>query len=67
MIRSRIDVLVPTERGLEIVDYKTDRVASVELYRGQMDLYRRAIKEMTGRPVAAVHLVFLRARHIESL
>jgi ATP-dependent exoDNAse (exonuclease V) beta subunit len=67
MVRSRIDVLAPTGRGLEIVDYKTDRVADVELYRGQMALYRRAIESMTGQKVAAVHLVFLAARHIETM
>jgi ATP-dependent helicase/nuclease subunit A len=67
MLRSRIDVLVPTPRGLEIVDYKTDRVARPELYHGQMKLYRRAIEAMTGQPVAAIHLVFLSARRIETV
>jgi ATP-dependent exoDNAse (exonuclease V) beta subunit len=67
MLRSRIDVLVPSERGLEIVDYKTDRIAKPELYKPQMRLYRRAIEAMTGEPVAAVHLVFLSARRIESV
>ena len=67
MVRSRIDVLMETDAGLEIVDYKTDRTADVDLYRGQMALYRRAIESMTGKKVAAVHLVFLTARHIETL
>jgi ATP-dependent exoDNAse (exonuclease V) beta subunit len=67
MLRSRIDVLVPTDRGLEIVDYKTDAIAKPELYKPQMKLYRRAIEAMTGKPVAAVHLVFLSARRIESM
>ena len=67
MIRSRIDVLVPAAAGLEIVDYKTDRVPNIDLYRGQMDLYRRAIESMTGQRVAAAHLVFLSARQIVSL
>ena len=72
MIRSRIDVLVETDRGLEVVDYKTDAITAetladrTEFYRPQMDLYREAIAGATGKPVAAVHLVFLRARHIES-
>ena len=30
----------------------------------KMDLYRRAIREMTGKDVAAVHVVFLSARRI---
>jgi ATP-dependent helicase/nuclease subunit A len=67
MIRSRIDVLVSTDKGLEVVDYKTDRTVNVELYRGQMALYRRAIESMTAQRVANVHLVFLSARHIETL
>ena len=73
MVRSRADALVRTPRGLEVVDYKTDRVdestldARVEYYRAQMDLYRRAIKAVTGEPVAAVHLVFLAARRVVTL
>jgi ATP-dependent helicase/nuclease subunit A len=73
MVRSRADALVQTPRGLEVVDYKTDRIDEetlaerVEYYRPQMDLYRRAIKAVTGQPVAAVHLVFLAARRIVTL
>jgi ATP-dependent helicase/nuclease subunit A len=72
MIRSRIDVLVDTPAGLEIVDYKTDAIAAetlerrVEFYRPQMSLYREAVQAATGRPVAAVHLVFLAAREVVS-
>ena len=70
MVRSRVDALVRTKRGYEIVDYKTDHVtadtlaARVESYRPQMSLYRRAIEAITGQPVAAVHLVFLSIREI---
>jgi ATP-dependent helicase/nuclease subunit A len=73
MVRSRADALVQSPRGLEVVDYKTDRVdehtlaARVEYYRPQMDLYRRAIKAVAGKPVAAVHLVFLHARKVVTL
>ena len=68
MVRSRIDVLLRTSRGLEIVDYKTDRLsaemveARAEAYRPQVDFYRRAVEAITrqtGEKVAAVHLVFL--------
>ncbi|MEO6436327.1 MAG: 3'-5' exonuclease, partial [Tepidisphaeraceae bacterium] len=73
MVRSRLDLLVATARGLEIVDYKTDRVTEqtldqrVEFYRPQMELYRRAVQEMTGQPPAAVHLVFLHPRRIVTM
>jgi ATP-dependent helicase/nuclease subunit A len=73
MVRSRADALVRTPDGLQIVDYKTDRVdertidARVDYYRPQMDLYRRAIHALTGHPVAQVHLVFLSARRVITL
>ncbi|HEV2293270.1 MAG TPA: helicase-exonuclease AddAB subunit AddA [Tepidisphaeraceae bacterium] len=72
MIRSRIDVLVEADAGLELVDYKTDAIttdalaARVDFYRPQMDLYRRAVSSATGRPVGVVHLVFLAAREVAS-
>ena len=68
MIRSRIDVLIETPDGLQIVDYKTDRVredgieARAEMYRPQMEMYRKAIETITGRKVTAIHMVFLSAR-----
>ena len=73
MIRSRIDVLLETAAGMEIVDYKTDAVtaetvaARVDFYRRQMSLYREGVAAATGRSVAAVYLVFLTARHVERL
>jgi ATP-dependent helicase/nuclease subunit A len=72
MIRSRIDVLVETPAGLEIVDYKTDAITAdtlerrAEFYRPQMSLYREAVQAATGRPIVAVHLVFLAAREVVS-
>ena len=72
MVRSRLDVLVPTPAGIEIIDYKTDRVtadtidARVETYRGQLEFYRTAVQAMTGKKVSAVHLVFLFAREIRT-
>ena len=70
MVRSRLDLLLRTERGFEIIDYKTDRVRDqalrdrVEFYRPQMALYRRAVQAITGEPPVAVHLVFLHARQV---
>ncbi|MGB7158174.1 MAG: 3'-5' exonuclease, partial [Tepidisphaeraceae bacterium] len=72
MVRSRIDVLVETPAGLEVVDYKTDAItadtlaARAAFYGPQMELYREAVHGATGRPVAAVHLVFLHAREVVS-
>jgi ATP-dependent helicase/nuclease subunit A len=76
MVRSRIDVLLPGERAgeWEIVDYKTDRLDSAAAvderaayYRPQMEMYRQAVKAITGREVAKVHLVFLSAKAIRTL
>ena len=73
MIRGRIDLLVPDERGFILIDYKTDHVFGQQItqrrdqYRPQLELYREAIQRITGRPVHTAHLVFLTPRHIETL
>ena len=73
MIRSRLDVLVKSGRGYEIVDYKTDRVSAdtlgqrVEFYRWQMELYREALVALVGEAPVAIHLAFLHARKVITL
>jgi len=69
MIRGRIDALVARGAKLVIADYKTDRVkepadieARVEVYRPQMQAYRKAIESITGRRVDAAYLAFLTPR-----
>jgi ATP-dependent helicase/nuclease subunit A len=70
MLRGRIDALLAAPDGLSIVDYKTDRLteaaipARTEVYGPQVRLYRRAIQQITGKPVADVYLVFLNPRRI---
>jgi ATP-dependent helicase/nuclease subunit A len=72
MVRGRLDVIVPTDEGLLLVDYKTDRVtaqtidARAEFYRSQVSSYARAVEGITGARVKAGHLVFLAAREIRS-
>jgi ATP-dependent helicase/nuclease subunit A len=73
MVRGRIDLLLETSKGLSIVDYKTDNVQGehiaprVELYRKQMELYRKSIRQIAGKEVAAIYLVFLKPRLIEEI
>jgi ATP-dependent helicase/nuclease subunit A len=73
MVRGRIDLLVPTTGGWMIVDYKTDRVEGAalderaELYAGQLDIYRKAVQQITGKPVVESALVFLTARKIHKV
>ncbi len=53
-----------------IVDYKTDRVEGpaleerAALYTGQLDVYRKAIQKITGKPLVESALVFLTPREI---
>jgi ATP-dependent helicase/nuclease subunit A len=73
MARGRIDLLLPDDRGFTLIDYKTDRVTPdsidqrADTYRSQLDLYRRAIEQVTGKPVHTAHLVFLAARQVLTL
>jgi ATP-dependent helicase/nuclease subunit A len=71
MVRGRLDVVVPTEAGLVVVDYKTDAMRGPEdlaaltaRHEPQARLYARALHTITQRPVAAVYLVFLAGRRI---
>jgi ATP-dependent helicase/nuclease subunit A len=70
MIRGRIDVLVPEERGCTLIDYKTDAIDKERVsfrandYAPQLNSYRQAIEQITGRPVQKCYLVFLTPRMI---
>jgi len=72
MIRSRIDVLVPTSRGYQVIDYKTDQVTAetagdrIDFYQQQMSLYRQAVEAVVSQPPTAIHLVFLAPRLIHT-
>jgi len=72
MVRGRIDLLLLTDAGLEIVDYKTDRVDGSNLqlraqsYAEQMRIYALALQKITRQPVVKTHLAFLHARQIIS-
>jgi ATP-dependent helicase/nuclease subunit A len=73
MLRGRIDATLITPEGLTLIDYKTDRLTPDQVpTRAALDtpqgtLYRRALEQVTHRPVTAVHLVFLTARQILTL
>ena len=65
VIEGYIDLLVRTDDGLVIVDYKTDRIendlaldARVEEYRLQLAAYALAVEVSVGLPVSAGVLVF---------
>ncbi len=73
MVRGRLDALVPSEQGLVLIDYKTDRVGAeevaqrAEIYRPQMEAYAGAIEAISGKPVVRVLLVFLTPRVVHAL
>ena len=68
LVRGIVDGVLVTPDGLEIVDFKTDRVAAAEVpervehYRNQVELYTRAAHRLWGRPVRNAWLVFLTPR-----
>ncbi len=59
-----IDMVIEADDGLEIVDWKTDRISREEVaqrlreYELQAGLYVCGLQEATGRPVTAVTYVF---------
>lgn len=57
LMQGVIDCLFEIDGNLHLLDYKTDRVTTTpadigERYRKQLELYARAIEQMTGRKVA---------------
>ena len=61
-----IDLLYRIDGALWIADYKTDMIpadqvaARAELYREQARLYRAAVEQSSGEPVAGFEFIFLR-------
>ena len=70
LVRGIIDCLFDAGAGLEILDYKTDRVTGegvaqrAAAYAGQLRIYAKAVEMTWGRPVHRMHLAFLAARQI---
>ena len=70
MVRGRIDVLVPTDDGIIIADYKTDHISAENVrwragdYAGQMQEYRTALEQITRQPARDIFLAFLSPRVI---
>ncbi|EKP94024.1 UvrD-helicase domain-containing protein [Thermaerobacter subterraneus] len=65
VVQGIVDCFVDEEDGLLLLDFKTDepRQRSIEqlaaFYAGQVRFYRRALAEITGRPVKEAYLCFL--------
>ena len=72
LVQGIIDGYYETEDGIVLMDYKTDSLKEgqesrlLERYQTQMDLYRRALEEMTGKNVVrAVLYSFSLGKEIE--
>lgn len=69
LVQGVIDCLFEDERGLVLVDYKTDAVygerlaALTETYRLQLAVYAKAVEKSLGRPVADRYLYFFDGAH----
>ena len=70
LVRGVIDGILATASAVEIIDYKTDRIAAAEAdargraYRPQLAAYAAAAEALFGRPVERWWLVFLHARTV---
>ncbi len=71
LIQGIIDCCFRDEKGIVIIDFKTDHVTSSdrqdnfsrfrEIYRRQLDLYREAVEKEYGESVSGVYLFMLEA------
>lgn len=70
LVRGRLDAVIVEPDGLTIIDYKTDNVNDstlgprIEFYREQINAYRSALADLSGKPVKKAYLVFLKVRQI---
>jgi len=70
LVRGVIDGVLPGDTGVEILDYKTDRIAPAEVseraraYVPQLSAYAAAAEALFAKPVEHRWLVFLHARTI---
>ena len=74
LVRGVIDLLLQTEAGLVVLDYKTDRPRDdadwrrrIDAYSVQLQLYAAAARQIFGREVVGALLIFLREHRVVSV
>ena len=74
LMQGVVDCFIEEEGAITIIDYKTDHVFSVkdiaeraEFYKGQMEVYAKALSRICGKPVKDCVLYFLSAGKAVSL
>ncbi len=64
IVQGTIDLLIEEPEGFVLVDYKTgdgDPAVASLAYKGQINVYRRAVEGILGRPVHEAYLYFVPA------
>lgn len=62
LVQGIIDAYFETEKGIVLVDYKTDSIAAgeegmlTERYRVQLERYQQALEKLTGKPVVEKYI-----------
>ncbi|MBM4103192.1 MAG: helicase-exonuclease AddAB subunit AddA [Planctomycetes bacterium] len=68
VVQGIVDLIIPAEEGLILVDFKTDRISSegvarrAEQYQSQLALYACAAGTILKKPIVAAYLYFLHPR-----
>jgi len=67
IVEGRMDLLAETEEESIVIDFKTDEVQAANDYMVQLDIYRRAAFELSGRKKARACLYWLKSGQIQWL
>ncbi len=67
IVEGRMDLLAETEEESIVIDFKTDEVQVADTYMVQLDIYRRAAFELSGRKKARACLYWLKSGQIQWL
>ena len=67
LLQGVIDLCIEEVGELTVIDFKTDASIRPELYAGQLRAYAMAMRRITGKPVRAAELWYLRKKVRKSL
>ncbi len=73
IVQGIVDLILPTDNGLILVDFKTDRISSDQIteragrYAGQIRYYALAAERILGQPISEAYLYFLHASQSHSM
>jgi ATP-dependent exoDNAse (exonuclease V) beta subunit len=59
-VSGQMDLVFETEEKVYVIDYKTDRVEDPSVHAAQLGVYRKAARELRGKP-AETWLFYLRS------